>query len=297
VPYHSTKLDKLEAPIVIVESALDAIILYQEAGDLVHAIAMGSAQNKPDAYLKALMSKATDTFVCMDYDNAGFEAAKWWKDKFPAVKICFIPKGKDVGDYHIEGGPVRNWVEALITNDTVPERPQPKIDIYIIDEKEDAEGLLNSIRDSEAVPGVSISENYLGIAVGDQTFAIDLHKVPPGCLVSMEDMAVIAHDGVDFLEKLSKYNLTCGHTESTRLQHLIIIEMLWDHEKLAQHRLGFGSGYFAGEQAQTALAAYINWEIYQLQEEILKKNNLEKAYQLYAGAQPALAEIRMTGSH
>jgi len=294
VPYHYTKLQKIEAPVIIVESALDAIVLYQEAGDLVHAVALGSAQAKPDAYLKALLSKATAIFVCMDYDDTGFEAAGWWQENYPVAKICYCPKGKDVGDYHLGGGSVRQWVNELVAG-KIPTRPEPEVNFQIISKSEQAEKLLSAIKDNEMTPGISISENFLGIALTGQAYAIDLQKVQPESLALLSDITVITYDGVDFIEKLSKSGLKCGHLESTRLQLLTISGMLRDQETLAQYRIGYSSAFYKGEHIQTALQAHINWKIHEIQIEILHERGLVKAYQLYTGAQQAVAEIRMTG--
>jgi len=293
-PYHYTKLEKMKAPVIIVESALDAIILYQEAGDLVHAVALGSAQTKPDAYLKALLSKSTEIFVSLDYDNAGFEAASWWQENYPKTKICYCPKGKDVGDYHLGGGSVRQWVSELVTG-KIPSRPEPKVNFQIISDSEQAESLLKSIKDSEMAPGISISDGFLGVALTGQAFAIDLQKVQPESLALLPDITVITHDGVDIIEKLSKFGLKCGLLESTRLQFLTISGMLWDQEKLAQYRLGYSSLFYKDEHIQAALQSHINWKIYEIQDEILHESGLVKSYQLHAGAQHPVAEIRMTG--
>lgn len=295
IPYHYTKLKDPKAPIVIVESALDAVILYQEAGDMIHAVAMGSAQAKPEAYLSSLIEKATKLCVCMDYDDAGIQSARWWKGQYPEAKICFTPTGKDIGDYHLAGGSVRKWVTNLITTDTTPERPEPDIKLCKIVNADEAANLLQLIQQSGSAPGISISENYLGIAVDGQAFSIDLGKVPADSLQIIENIPIIAHDGVACIENMVAIGLQCRNIESTLLQCLTINGMLWDLDKLSEFRLGYGTAFYAGETAQTALSAYICWTLYQMQGEILREKSLEKAYRLYADSQPAVAEIRMTG--
>lgn len=257
---------------------------------------LGSAQVKPDAYLKALLSKVTRVFVCMDYDDAGIEAAKWWTGHYPEAKIGYCPKGKDVGEYHIGGGAVRDWVNILISSGDMPPQPEPDVEMSVISDAADVEHLLNAIKDSGISPGVSVSEHYLGIALDGQAFAIDLQEASPECLAPIKDITAIAHDGVDIIERLTAMGLKCRNPESTRLQFYTINGMLWTLEKLAQFRLGYSSADYADdEMLQTAMDAHICYEIYQMQKEMLQKRNLEKAYNLFARAQSAVAEIRMTG--
>jgi len=295
IPWHYTRLEKSEAPMVVVESALDAVILYQEAGDLIHAVAMGSAQARPDSYLGALIKKSSQLCVCMDYDDAGIEAVQWWKDRYPDAVVCYSPTGKDIGDYHLAGGSVRDWVRDMITTGTAPDRPRPEIDFYRIDNAKDAEDLIGSIRQSGITPGVYISAQYLGLGVDGQAFSIDLAEVTPDALKMIEDICVITHDGVAFTEYMAGIGLQCRRVESTRLQFLALSGKLWDLDKLAEFRLGYSGSYYAEDIAQIALNAYICRVIYQVQDEALRNHFLDQAYRLYADAQPAVALIRMTG--
>jgi hypothetical protein len=296
VPYHFTKLKILEAPVIIVESALDAAIIYQEAGDWVHAVALGSAQVKPDAYLKMLISKATQVFVCLDYDDAGIEATAWWAEHYPEAKIGYCPKGKDVGDFHVGGGDVKDWVNTLITQGDIPPRPKTDAEIHALADTADIEQLLNSIKGNGLTPGISISEHYLGIAVTGHAFAIGLQDISQGALALLNGIPLISHDGVDIIEKLTAMGLKCRNVESTRLQFFAMSGMLWTLEKLAQYLLGYSSGDYAGdEKMRVAMSAYICWEMYQLQDVKLQGKNLGKAYHLFSKAQPAVAAIRTTG--
>jgi hypothetical protein len=295
VPYHFTKLDDKKAPVIIVESALDAAAIFQEAGDLVQAVALGSAQAKPDIYLSDILYDAARIFLCLDYDDAGFEAVKWWKSKYPNIRIGYCPRGKDIGDYQLSGGALRPWVETLIETGSFTPRPEPDIEISTITESADAENLLNAIKENGLVPGTHITENYLALALEDQAWAIDLKAVPMSSLALLSDIAVIAHDGVDLIEKLAKKNLHCRHVESTRLQLFTIIGMLWDLDKLAQFRLGYSGAGYKEEYTQTALNAHCCHEIYNIQDQKIQNRSLVKAYQLFAQAQPAVAEIRTTG--
>lgn len=300
VPYHITKLDTLEAPIIIVESALDAAVLYQDAGDLVHAVALGSAQAKPDAYLRALISKASQLFVCLDYDDAGIGAKDWWIDNYPNAEIGFCPRGKDIGEYHLSSGSVRDWVKQIINECSIPQRPEADIDLEVISGNDAFKALLQSMRQSEIIPAMSISGDILGLAVEGSAFAFDLKQVEPDALACIEDMTVIAYDGVKFIEVLGKMGIRCRKVESVLLQFLTMSGMIWDQEKLSQLRLGYSCSDYIDDSdddddTRAAMDAHTCLEIYRIQELKIQKKKLEKAYKLFADAQPAVAEIRTTG--
>ena len=296
VPYHITKLDVVEAPVVIVESALDAAILYQEAGDLIHAVALGSAQKKPDSYLRLLLSMATQVFVCMDHDEAGLDAIKWWKQNYPEASIGFCPTGKDIGDYHVGGHSVRDWVKDLIDGKDFPDRPQPDFRIMRVPDSIQAEELIRQIIGNDIVPGISLSANYLALSTDEQTFVLDLNEIPTNCLATLNFISCAAHDGVQLITDLTKRGLKCKNVESTQLQFLVINGMKWDIEKLAQFRLGYGPSYYDdNELYKTALEAHICSQIFQAQHKKVCKKGLNNVYQLYAKAQSAVSEIRTTG--
>jgi len=105
-------LGRAERPMAVVESELDAILIHQEAGDIVCAVALGSASNRPDASTAGLLATAPVVLVALDFDRAGAEAWAWWRKHFPTAKRWAPVQGKDVGDLIREPGLVRSWVEA-----------------------------------------------------------------------------------------------------------------------------------------------------------------------------------------
>ena len=97
---------------VIVEAELDAIAIYQAAGDMVGAIALGSSHAKPDpATHKALLS-ANNILVALDYDKAGADAWQWWSNQYPQAERWPVPNGKDPGDAVSENIDIRSWIMA-----------------------------------------------------------------------------------------------------------------------------------------------------------------------------------------
>lgn len=98
---------------VIVESDLDAILLHQEAGDLISSVSLGSASNKPDKENTDLLKQAETILVALDNDEAGKKSAwTWWKNYFPKAERWPVPKGKDPGEAYQKGVDLRRWLRA-----------------------------------------------------------------------------------------------------------------------------------------------------------------------------------------
>jgi len=100
-------------PVVIVESELDAVLVAQEAGSLVAAVALRSAGNKPDAATLAIIKAAPVVLIALDRDETGKKGAAWWLANFTTAFRWMVPSGhKDVGDLAKRPGLVRAWIEA-----------------------------------------------------------------------------------------------------------------------------------------------------------------------------------------
>jgi len=98
-------------PVVVVESELDAVLISQEAGDLVTAVALGTARGKPDEATTTILRAAPVILVALDFDDAGKAAWPWWKETFLASVLWPVPVGKDVGDLLGTPGLIRAWIE------------------------------------------------------------------------------------------------------------------------------------------------------------------------------------------
>jgi DNA primase len=96
----------------VVESELDALLLNQEAGDLIGTIALGSAQQKPDSDLHRRLMAAERVLVCLDNDDAGRKAAWGHWRMYPGFRRWPTVSGKDPGDMNKVGIPVKTWIQA-----------------------------------------------------------------------------------------------------------------------------------------------------------------------------------------
>ena len=99
---------------VVVEAELDALLLYQEAGDLATMMATGSAQYKPDAEVFGRLKAAPVLLVALDAEKSGYAAWKWWRDNLPNARFCPVPVGKDPTEAHQQRADLRAWVGGLV---------------------------------------------------------------------------------------------------------------------------------------------------------------------------------------
>ena len=99
---------------LIVESELDALLVAQEAGDLVTAIGLGSCTNRPDAATLAFLRDAAIILDCLDADDAGAaQAWNWWRERFPDTWVRWpCVEGKDPNAMRLAGESVAEWVRA-----------------------------------------------------------------------------------------------------------------------------------------------------------------------------------------
>ena len=102
--------------ILLVESELDAWLLYQEAGDLAGVVALGSAQAKPDPATHEALKAAALVLVSLDTDDAGAKAAwAFWPATYGGkVKRWPCVKGKDPSDARMNGLDLKSWVASGI---------------------------------------------------------------------------------------------------------------------------------------------------------------------------------------
>lgn len=110
-------------PLVIVESELDAVLVWQEARDLVGVLALGTASGRPDADTTEFLNTVPRILVALDFDRAGLAAWPWWPRNFPQAELWSVAEGKDVGDMSGTPGLVRAWIEAAMP--PAPEADEP----------------------------------------------------------------------------------------------------------------------------------------------------------------------------
>jgi DNA primase len=98
--------------VCILESELDALLVHQQAGDLIGTVAMGSAQQKPDRELHERLMAAERVLICLDSDEAGQRAAWGHWRTYAGFKRWPVVLGKDVCEQWKAGVAVRTWITA-----------------------------------------------------------------------------------------------------------------------------------------------------------------------------------------
>lgn len=101
-------------PAFIIESELDALLVQQEASDLVYCIALGGSTKQIDFHTDQLLCKASNILFCPDFDKAGKLAWDKWKKMFPTIQRILTPDGKSAGDAYLAGVDLREWIIATL---------------------------------------------------------------------------------------------------------------------------------------------------------------------------------------
>lgn len=114
-------------PLFLLESALDAVVLAECAGDIATGLAMCGNTKGIDAYAKDIIKKAPCVLICPDRDEAGVNGTTTWGKILAEVGVNAIvatPKGKgvkDIGEQHTahmelerKAPSVRRWAERWI---------------------------------------------------------------------------------------------------------------------------------------------------------------------------------------
>jgi hypothetical protein len=99
-------------PVVIVESDLDAALVWQEAADLCGVMSLGSASLKPDRWTNEALLGASRILIALDADEAGRKASDWWKATYPRATHLPLLRGKDPNEMRRAGIPIRTWIQA-----------------------------------------------------------------------------------------------------------------------------------------------------------------------------------------
>ena len=110
-------LDKLrggDRPLFLVEAELDALLLWQAAGDLVDVLALGSAGRTLPAHWPAPLLPYSSIYAALDADGAGALNAARLVALSPRIASARVPAGNDVTEFAQQGGDFRAWVMALV---------------------------------------------------------------------------------------------------------------------------------------------------------------------------------------
>ena len=133
-----------ELPVVLVESALDAALLWQESFNTVCGVALMGNVKSLDADTHAFIQAAPLLLACPDNDEGGQVAWQRWSAAYPRAILTPAVGAKDLGDMHraalawpinADIPTVMEWAEAALsamptkmahTGPMSHENPQPE---------------------------------------------------------------------------------------------------------------------------------------------------------------------------
>jgi DNA primase len=99
----------------LVEGEFDAMLLGQEAGDLVRVCTLGSASSRHlSSQWQSYFLGCQRIFLVGDNDKAGRDWAETISGLSHRLKKVQLPTGKDISDYWLKGGNLHEWVQGII---------------------------------------------------------------------------------------------------------------------------------------------------------------------------------------
>lgn len=101
----------------LTEGEFDAMLLHQEAGNLIGVSTLGGAGDRLDfsRFGKYILS-ASHIITVYDSDPAGQKGADVWEKLSARVHRVQVPKGKDITDFWQADGDLAGWVMEVLKN-------------------------------------------------------------------------------------------------------------------------------------------------------------------------------------
>jgi DNA primase len=104
------------------EGEFDTLLASQEAGSLAAAVALSSATTMLNTRWYAELTHCHTILVAYDRDAAGERGAKRLLSLSPRFRSIQLPYGKDITEYHLQGGDVYTWIERALQEREVLEQ-------------------------------------------------------------------------------------------------------------------------------------------------------------------------------
>jgi DNA primase len=103
-------------PILFTEGEFDALIIWQEALDLVCPVTLGACSNNLNPRWYPILSTSPLLLTLYDADEAGDKGAARLAALTPRTKRIYVPKGKDATDYNRFAGMrgIYKWLDATL---------------------------------------------------------------------------------------------------------------------------------------------------------------------------------------
>lgn len=92
------------------EGEFDALLVAQEAGELITPVTLGSATARLTARWYGMLVGHRTIFVSYDQDEAGKRGTERLLKLSPRFCELPVPHGKDISDFYLNGGDIYAWV-------------------------------------------------------------------------------------------------------------------------------------------------------------------------------------------
>lgn len=96
--------------LLVLESELDAILVCQEAGDLVFCLALGGSTQPLDLQKERIVRGSERLLFCPDFDEAGKTSWLRWNGMFPHIERILTEEGKDPTEDFQKGVNLKKWI-------------------------------------------------------------------------------------------------------------------------------------------------------------------------------------------
>lgn len=112
--YRADKIEP-EKPVVLCEGEFDALIINQEAADLVTAVATGAVTAARQLRWVGKLALCSLVLVAFDTDPAGEKGAQWWLEALAHNARRWRPVGaKDPNEMYVKAGMnLRHWLGEI----------------------------------------------------------------------------------------------------------------------------------------------------------------------------------------
>jgi phage/plasmid primase-like uncharacterized protein len=116
-------------PVMILEGAVDALAVQQQAGDVCAAVASGGTKAAQKTHWLLQISRASHILVALDADGPGQEAASFWISAFPEQARLWRPLWGDPAQMLQDGADLRSWVVAGVEGHALTMQPRPRAEM------------------------------------------------------------------------------------------------------------------------------------------------------------------------
>jgi len=110
---------------VMTEGEFDAMLLHQDAGDLVAAVTLGSAAGRLRLQWMWMLAGCKRILVCYDSDDAGEHGAAAIAERSERTRIARPVGATDLTEMQRRGGDLRSWVRCQLKKHGPNPQPAP----------------------------------------------------------------------------------------------------------------------------------------------------------------------------